>query len=142
MYRGEVAEASDAAVCDSGDGVGGNCRPQITWRRANEQDVIDFYGEPSRRSLKANAIELDGQVVGMIGVVRHPEWGMFFTDYKPQLQPYLSSVTVWRAIKDGVAMIEQYKGPVLSVAEHVDGCINLNRLGFSHMQGAWYAWLN
>lgn len=104
--------------------------------------MLAFYGEPHRHSLRANSILMDEEVVAIVGVVRHPEWGIFFTEHKPQLRPYLSSVTVWRAIKDAMTFVQNYKGPVMSIAEHAEGCINLKRLGFDHLYGAWWGWLS
>lgn len=83
---------------------------------------------------------LDGEVVGMIGVSKHKEWGVFFTEYDEILQPHLSSVTIWRCIKDAMKFVEQYRGPLLSQASNVEGCINLIRLGFFHLHGPWYGW--
>jgi hypothetical protein len=91
--------------------------------------------------MKANVALINGEVVGVIGVERQPEFGVFFSDFKPQLQPYLKSITIMRAIKDAMTFVEQYRGPVLSHAATVEGCIVLNRLGFTHMHGAWYGWL-
>lgn len=85
---------------------------------------------------------MNGEPAAIIGVVRHPEWGIFFSETKPQLQPYLSSVTVWRAVKDAMTIVEDYHGPVMSIADSSEGCILLCRLGFTHLYGAWWGWLN
>lgn len=85
---------------------------------------------------------MDGQVVGMIGVVQEPEVGKFFVDFLPELQPYLQSITIMRALKASLALCDDYHGPVVAVAEHAEGCRMLNRLGFTHLQGALYGWLN
>jgi hypothetical protein len=99
-----------------------------------------MYGAPYPFTVRANAVLLDDEVVGIIGVAKHPEWGIFFTDYREDLQPHLSSVTIWRCIKDAMKIVEGYAGPLLSQASNVEGCINLNRLGFFHLHGAWYGW--
>lgn len=85
---------------------------------------------------------MDGTVVGLVGVVRQPEWGVFFSEHKPQLRPYLSSVTVWRAIKDAMTIVQDYRGPVMSIAENAESCMQLNRLGFQHLYGAWWGWVS
>ncbi len=100
-----------------------------------------MYGEPFRRSLRANTVLLDGKVVGMIGVSRDYEWGTFFSDFKPELQPHLKSITVMRAVRDALEFVKSYRGPVLSMAEHGEGCRILHRLGFTHLHGWWYGWL-
>ena len=92
-------------------------------------------------TVQANVAVLDGKVVGICGVAKHPEWGLFFSDFKEELRPYLSSVTIWRGIKDAMRYVERYAGPLVSQASSVEGCMNLNRLGFSHLHGVWYGWL-
>lgn len=129
------------AGSDSDVSVGREDGPTLKWRRATAEDVIAYYGEPYRQSMRANAIVLDGEVAGLVGVVRHKEWGVFFSDHKPQLRDHLSSVTVWRAIKDAMAIVESYRGPVMSIADDAESCIQLTRLGFQHLYGAWWGWL-
>jgi hypothetical protein len=91
--------------------------------------------------MRANVVLIDGKPEGVIGVCREPDWGKFFSDTNPQLQPYLKSITVWRAITGAMEYVRAYRGPVLAVAQHADGCLWLHRLGFRHLQGAWYGWL-
>lgn len=101
---------------------------------------MQFYGQPHEYSVRASCVLLGDEVVGVAGVARHPEWGMFFTDNSRLLQPHLSSVTVWRAIKDAMTIVREYHGPVMSIADHAEGCRNLARLGFTHLYGAWWGW--
>ena len=91
--------------------------------------------------MRANAVLMDGEVVGIIGVIREPDWGKFFSDVKPALQPHLKSITVWRAIRGAMDYVRDYRGPVMAAASHVEGCVMLHRLGFKHLHGAWYGWL-
>ncbi len=141
MHASGEPEALHVTGGDRHVSVGRDREPTLTWRATTAQDIIDFYGEPFKFTLKANTVLMDGSVVGVVGVARHPEWGVFFTDYKPELEPHLSSVTVWRAVKDAMTFVRKYRGPVMSIADHVEGCMNLHRLGFSHLYGAWYGWL-
>lgn len=87
-------------------------------------------------------VEIDGQVAGIVGISREYTIGKFFADFKPELGPYLKSVTVWRAIKAALQFCDEYRGPVIAVAEHGEGCRILHRLGFDHLEGAHYGWLN
>lgn len=105
-------------------------------------DVEAFYGEPSRSTIKGIVAELNGEVVGIIGIARDVDYGRFFSDVKPELTPYLRSMTIMRGIKQAMGLVREYKGPVGAVAEHAEGCRILNRLGFTHIQGALYGWLN
>jgi len=102
---------------------------------------VEYFGEPSRGTMRAIVAEMDGKVVGMIGVVREGPVGKFFCDISPKLEPHLRSITIYRAIKDSMEIVKRYGGPVVCVAEHAEGCRLLNRLGFTHLDGAYYAWL-
>jgi hypothetical protein len=85
--------------------------------------------------------EIDGEIVGIIGVVREGPIGKYFCDIKPELEPYLRSMSIMRAIKQSMEFVHEYQGPLVSVAEHAEGCRILNRLGFTHLEGALYGWL-
>ena len=84
---------------------------------------------------------LDGEVVGFIGVVREGPVGKYFCDISPKLEPYLRSMTIMRAIKQSMGFVKNYRGPVIALAEHAEGCRILNRLGFTHWEGEYYLWL-
>ncbi len=85
---------------------------------------------------------MDGEVVGLIGVVREQYVGKFFVDFKPILQPYLQSITIMRTVKASMQFVAQYRGPTVAVAEHAEGCRILHRLGWTHLEGELYGWLN
>jgi hypothetical protein len=91
--------------------------------------------------MKAYAVELDGEVVGCIGVVRERYYGKFFTDFRAELQPHLRSIKIMRVIKAAHRFCDEYRGPIIAVAEHAEGCRLLNRLGWTHLDGAIYGWL-
>lgn len=110
-------------------------------RPATADDIIEYYGEPCRYSMRVNAVLMDDEVVGLVGVAREPEWGKFFSDTKPQLQPYLKSITVWRAITGAMDYVRAYRGPVLAISDDAEGCRLLFRLGFKHLHGDWHGWL-
>jgi len=84
---------------------------------------------------------MDGRCVGLVGIARDKEWGLYFSDYSEELKPYLKSITILRVIKASLDYCRQYRGPVLSIATDADACVLLHRLGFSHLYGAWYGWL-
>ena len=85
--------------------------------------------------------KLDGRVVGALGVVREHGYGKYFCDFTDELRPYLKSMTIMRGIKASLRFCDEYRGPMIAVAEHAEGCRILNRLGFEHLQGVYYAWL-
>lgn len=92
--------------------------------------------------MRAIVVVMDGKLVGMLGVVREREIGKYFTDHRPELQPHLRSITIMRAVKASLRFADQYRGPVIAIAEHAESCRLLHRLGFTHLQGAYYGWLN
>lgn len=111
-------------------------------RYASAADILAFYGEPARGTVRALVAEMDGEVVGIIGIVREPQWGLFFSEFKPALQVQLKSITIMRAIKRALTFCDDYRGPVLAIAEDAESCRIMHRLGFTHLHGAWYGWLN
>ena len=114
---------------------------QVTTRLARPADIIEFFGKPQAGTMRAIVALLDGKVVGVIGVVREVGIGKYFCDIHDELQPYLRSITILRAVKQSVEFCEDYKGPLVSIAEHGEGCKMLHRLGFTHLEGALYGWL-
>lgn len=91
--------------------------------------------------MRANVLLYDDKVVGVIGVTREPEYGVFFSDIAEGFEWTLTRMPALRAIKDSLRYVRMYKGPVLSVASHAEGCRVLHKLGFTHLHGAWYGWL-
>ena len=148
MPASNSAEACDYFGSDSGDRFGREKEieptsyAKILTRAATAKDVKTYFGEPQRGTMRAIVAEMDGELVGIIGVVRKGPIGKFFCDISSELQPHLRSITILRAIKAGMELVKQYRGPVISIAEHAEGCRILNRLGFTHFDGAYYQWLN
>jgi len=91
--------------------------------------------------MRANIAIMDGEIVAVVGVVRERNCGKYFCDIKPELQPYLRSITIMRAVWDSLRFLDQYRGPVVAIAEHAESCRLLNRLGFTHIDGALYGWI-
>lgn len=95
-----------------------------------------------RGTVKAYAVTMDGVVHGFIGIIRENGIGKFFTENSAELQPYLKSITIMRALKSSLDWCRAYRGPVVAIAETVEGCITMNRLGFEHMDGVYYGWFD
>ena len=115
--------------------------PSLVTRPARADDIIEYFGGPQRGTMKAVVAVLDGKVVGFLGVIREGPIGKYFCDISPELQPHLQSITILRAIKASMEFVKQYRGPLVAIAEHAEGCRILNRLGFIHLDGAYYRWL-
>ncbi len=110
-------------------------------RFATSEDVIEYFGGRQAGTMRALVAVQDGSITGFIGIVREGPIGKYFCDISPELEPHLRSMAVLRAIKWSIDLVKNYKGPVIAVAEHVEGCRILNRLGFTHLAGVYYAWL-
>lgn len=117
-------------------------QPEISTRQATQRDLEIYYGRQLPGTMRANIAIMDGEIVGVVGVVRERECGKYFCDFKPELQPHLRSITIMRAIKDSLRFADQYRGPMVAIADDAESCRLLHRLGFTHIQGALYGWLN
>lgn len=106
------------------------------FRHATTQDMVGFYGSLPRHTAQAVVVLLGGRPAGVAGVAIENGVRKFFTDFKDELAPYLSTVTVWRALKAALAFA---RSPTYTVAT-MDAERFLPRLGFTHMGGnVWRA---
>ena len=127
---------------ECGDRVGrADPAPVIICRPATSGDLRAYFDGVPHGTMRAIVAELDGELVGIIGVVREGGWGKYFADFKESLEPHLRSITIMRAVKESLAFVRGYRGPVIAVAEHVEGTRLLTRLGFTHLQGDLFGWL-
>ena len=111
---------------------------KIEWSIATSKDIDDFYGERPRVTLRAIAIRMDGVPVGLVGLVDEKTRMRAFSEYKPELAPYLKSMTVLRAVKASQRMIASCGKQVIAVAESCPAI--LERVGFVHAQDDIYVW--
>jgi hypothetical protein len=102
---------------------------------------MEYFGKPCPGTMRALVAVMDGRVVGFLGMVREGPIGKYFCDISPDLWPHVGSMAVLRAIKQSMKFVEDYKGPVIALAEHAEGCRILHRLGFTHLMGEYYTWL-
>ena len=136
------SNSSSASNAPGGDRRDGEHRGQkLTTRLVRDGDIEAFFGQPPAGTLQAFVAELDGEVAGIVGVVRELNYGKFFADFKPELTPFLKSVAIMRCVKGALRFCDEYRGPMIAIAEHAEGCRILTRLGFEHMEGRYFAWL-
>jgi hypothetical protein len=112
----------------------------LTFGLASQADVVEFYGRLPAETLRVIAVRLGGRTVGLIGIARNAMFRRFFSEYKPELEPLIKSMTVLRAIKAAMQIVRQQRGTIWSVAEHEKGAQVLERLGFEQFEGEVYAW--
>ena len=137
-----VASTGDDPGCGSRVRVSREAiKPKITTRLASGADVEAYFGKPPEVTMRAYVALVDDKVCGVVGVAREGNIGKFFADFNEKLAPYLASPAVMRVVKKSLGFCDAYRGPVISIAEHAEGCRILFRLGFTHLEGEYYAWL-
>lgn len=111
---------------------------KLDWSMATAADIDSFYGERPRYNLRAITIRMDGQPVAIIGMIDERFRMRAFSEYRPELEPYLKSMTVLRAVKAAQHMFASCSKPIVAVRE---GCPKiLERVGFEQVQDDVYAW--
>lgn len=90
--------------------------------------------------MRAVVLTLDDEVAGIIGLSREHRHGLFFSDMKPELEPYLKTIPVMRALKAAMKFVTDYPAWVFAIAEHDKGCQILEWLGFVNIDEDIYQW--
>lgn len=97
------------------------------------EDVKLFYPTMTS-SVRAWVAELNGEVVGIIGVALLRPVGCAFSQFKPALKPFLSHPAVWRLIKHMQEAMERSVVPVRAIVEEgVTDHRVLQRIGFRYV---------
>jgi len=110
----------------------------ITWSAAAAADIDEFYGERPGESMRAVVVRMGGRPVAIIGIAIERSRARAFSEYKPELEPHLKSISVLRAIKAAQQMFAASVKPVVAVCD--GSAALLVRLGFVHVQDDVYAW--
>ena len=124
---------SDSSENDSGD--------LIEWRQATSEDVVGMYGKLPKQTIRAIVVLRNGVPEGIAGVARERGVSKFFSDHKPELKPFLKTITVLRAIKAAQQLVMRYPSVVMAEAQDDTGARLLGRLGFRHIEKEYFAWL-
>ena len=132
-----LAGSSASTLHDTGDSRGSH---RVAWRYATAKDVLIVHKGAVKPTLRAIVVTLDDDPVAILGVSRERGIGKFFADYMDELEPYLPSITVMRAIKASMEFVKDFPGPVYAVAQHAEGARVLTRLGFTHISGDLFLW--
>lgn len=104
----------------------------IRWRYATAADVDRYYGERPRQTMRAIVVLLDDEPVGIVGLANEGDRLVAFSEYKPELEPHLKSMTVLRVVKAAQKMILTASLPVI-VCETTNPKL-LERLGFAEIE--------
>lgn len=104
----------------------------IAWRYATAADVDRYYGERPEQTIRAIAVLMDEEPVGMLGLEHAGDRYIAFSEFKSELEPHLKSIPVLRAIKAAQHMFREAPLPVIVV--NTSNPELLTRLGFLEIQ--------
>lgn len=110
----------------------------LTYSPTTRADIIAFYGTV-RETIKAISVKRDGEMVGIAGIAIGPQQSRFFSEYKDLSCKELRQG--YRAVKMAMQYVKASRRPVVSIAEHDMGHKNLKRLGFTHVDGDVFVWV-
>jgi hypothetical protein len=111
---------------------------RLTWSVASAADIDSFYGERPNQTMKAIVIRQGGRPVGIIGMLLDGPRVRAFSEYQPEFEPHLRSMTVLRAIKAAQRMFDESPRPVIAVKGSDSGI--LERIGFVPVADEVYKW--
>lgn len=111
---------------------------RLTWSVASATDIDEFYGERPNQTMKAIAIRKGNSPLAIIGMVMTGPYMRAFSEYRPEFEPHLRSMTVLRAIKAAQRMFDESPRPVIAVKGSDSGI--LERVGFVPMNDEVYQW--
>lgn len=116
--------------------------PSVAYRFASERDLIEYYSERPKQTLRAVVLTLNDQPAAVIGVARQNDCGQFFSEYKSQFRPHLKSMATLRALKQAMQIVKESKLPVYAMAEEQepDAVRILARLGFIRENENVFRW--
>ncbi len=120
---------------------------RLASRPATIADVLRYYGERPRQTLKAVVVTLNDEPVGIIGLAQEGRCLKLFSEFQPVLRDQLRCMTVLRAIKKAMSFVKAARLPVVAITQEnePDSPRILERLGFkfhSHSDsGDVYEWL-
>lgn len=117
-------------------------RDKVTVYPAKASDIIDFYGEAHRQTLKAVVFKVKNIIMGVVGTCRVDDQLLLFSDIKDEFIPYLKSITVLRTIKNMQKIAENSRLPVVATISEKFGPDLIERMGFEHVEGDVYVWIS
>ena len=60
-------------------------------RDATRKDLLSFYGKLPSESVRARVAELDGEIIGIIGI-SYGQVPLFFSDIKPEMRSFKMTI--------------------------------------------------
>lgn len=133
MFESNCAETSDRS---RGDCVDADQR--LTYRYATAEDLIRFYGERPAQTIRAVVVLKGETPVVVMGIANRNDCATLFSDYTPEAYELRHSLTILRAVKKVMQLVQESKRTVYAVRQ--DGTDMLVRLGFEHVSDEVYRW--
>lgn len=106
---------------------------KLAARYATREDIERYYGEPPRHTLRAVVALADDEPAGIIGIARAGHYWVLHSEFRERLRPHLRSITLLRAIKMAMHLVEDCRGSVVALVspDEPDSRRILLRLGFT-----------
>lgn len=118
--------------------------PEIGYRYATAADIEGYYGFPQKETIRAYVWTLDGEVEGVIGLVRQGNHMVFFSDVSDRLLPLLERFAAKRVFIKAMEWVKATTMPVYAVAvtgQGYKGHELLTKLGFTQYDEDYFIWL-
>lgn len=112
-------------------------------RLATEPDLLRYYGSRPAQTIRAYIGYLGNEPIGIVGLARERHLWKFFSEFKPEIRPLVSCISVMRAIKAVMAWAAHSSLPVLAVVQEdePDSPRLLERLGFRYRGHGTYVYM-
>ena len=116
--------------------------PDLSWGPADSGALIEFYGALPDATTRSVVVRMDGRTIGVIGAAIEGGHATLFSDVAPELEPYLRTLTVMRAVRAGITLAKGLRLPVFAFVEKDGGGRILEREGFvDHDEPGWKKWV-
>jgi hypothetical protein len=112
---------------------------KVNIRELRKADIIEFYGKPFAESMRGFAVDLDGELVGVAGVV-YTDPIMVFSEMKDSLRKYPK--TIMKTAHRLKSILNKYESSLYAFAnEDEKNSVNfLKRVGFVQLEDGVFKW--
>lgn len=104
-------------------------RPET--RPASAEDIERFYGRRLPHSVAAHVAVLDGEPIGVVGLMFDPRGAYYFSDLRPEMRRW--PMTIVRGVRAFLADVGETNAPAIADTEEPGAPRLLSLLGFDHV---------